>query len=85
LPRWRGDGREIFFIDGRGRLSAVSVKTDPRVEIGTPAPLFDVATETVQGFPYDVTPSGQEFIVLRLRNAASVVRLTVAVDWMAAQ
>ena len=44
-PRWRGDGKELFFIGTDGRMMAVSVKTavgaTPLFEAGAPTALFD--------------------------------------------
>ncbi len=40
-PRWRRDGKELFFISATARLMAVDVKTAPSFESGTPQELFD--------------------------------------------
>jgi hypothetical protein len=38
-PRWRGDGRELFYLAG-GKVWSVEVKTDPTVQTGAPKELF---------------------------------------------
>ncbi len=84
-PRWRSDGRELYFVDGAGRLSAVPVTRSPALELGRPAVLFELpgfARRDI-GYPYDVTPDGQRFIVIRPRPQASA-GLTVVVNWTAA-
>jgi hypothetical protein len=48
-PRWRPDGREIFYIALDGRLTAVSVKAgqgDGSPELGRPELLFVVDAVT---------------------------------------
>ena len=41
-PRWRRDGKELFYVAG-STIMAVAVKPDaPSFEAGTPRPLFDV-------------------------------------------
>src|SRR4029453_10266762 len=39
-PRWRGDGREIFYLAPDGKMMAVDVITAPEFRAGTPKPLF---------------------------------------------
>src|SRR5262249_2436512 len=43
-PRWRRDGKELFYLSADDRLMAVDVKTQPRFEAGAPKPLFDLRT-----------------------------------------
>jgi hypothetical protein len=35
------------------------------------------------GSPYDVTPDGQRFVVIRPKGATRREKLTVSVNWMA--
>ena len=40
-PRWRGDGRELYYLDGEGRLIAVPVTVGASgIEVGSPRVLF---------------------------------------------
>ena len=69
-PRWRGDGREIFYTDQGRRVMAASITTYPRVEIGAPVELFKLEAGrgyTVIGPPYqfDVTSDGQKFVLVQ--------------------
>ncbi len=41
-PRWRADGKEIFYIAPNGMLMAVSVNSAGAFVTGTPAPLFQI-------------------------------------------
>src|SRR5262249_32650284 len=44
-PRWRGDGKELFYAAADGKMTAVAVKAElgskPSFEPGVPIPLFD--------------------------------------------
>ena len=67
LPRWRRDGKELFYHFGDGYF-AVDVKTDgASFEAGIPKPLFAVPTVSSNaggGAPFVVTRDGQRFLVL---------------------
>ena len=63
-PRWRGDGKEMFYVEG-GTLMAVSVTTSPAFSVGAAQPLFEDQTAFEgRGQQYDVTPDGQRFVVV---------------------
>jgi Tol biopolymer transport system component len=89
-PRWRGDGKEIFFVSVDGKLMAASVKEvgapQPSIEPGTPVPLFDthiVGTPIYMASQYDVTADGKRFLVNTNRSSGSAPALTVVVNWEA--
>jgi Tol biopolymer transport system component/predicted Ser/Thr protein kinase len=67
-PRWRRDGRELFFLAG-ARMMAVSVTaTAAGLTIGTPTMLFEDAALVWNGADahrYDVSADGQRFLVAR--------------------
>ena len=39
-PRWRGDGREMFYLAANGKMMAVDVNAGPEFHAGLPTPLF---------------------------------------------
>jgi len=91
-PRWRGDGKELFFVRADGKMMSVAVtKTAPSVfEHGEPMPMFDthIATNTVtSAFQYDVSADGKKFLVTTdASSAASTTTpatppLTVVLNW----
>ena len=67
-PRWRRDGRELFYLAGP-RMMAVPVKpAGAGLTIGTPVMLFEEPALTWNGadaFRYDVSADGQRFVVTR--------------------
>ena len=90
-PRWRGDGKELFFPAPDGKMTAVPVKAvsgaKPSLDVGVPAALFDSHIEP-RGpvdltWRYDVTADGKRFLVNTTTAAVSHPPLTVVVDWQA--
>ena len=68
-PRWRGDGKEIFYIAPGGMLTAVPVNGESIFATGTPAPLFQIhgraPISSTDVFTYDVAKDGNRFLVNR--------------------
>lgn len=66
-PRWRRDGRELFFLSLDRKLMAVPVRTGSKFEFQSPVPLFATrAHEPITAeefFTYDVSADGQRFLV----------------------
>jgi Tol biopolymer transport system component len=86
-PRWRADGRELFYVSADRRLMVVPTTIGPAFEAGTPAALFEINVRDLgaPSFPkrYDVTPDGQRFVVQELTGRISPSSLTVVVNWSA--
>jgi Tol biopolymer transport system component len=87
-PRWRRDGKELFYIAYDGKLMAVDVKPGARFGAGIPHALFDSRMGNPVGitnFRYDVTPDGQRFLVTTVKGEekTSPDAITVVVNWMA--
>ncbi len=80
-PRWRGDGKEIFYLDPKGNLVSVAVNSEGSLSTGAPTPLFQThARATVSSsdlFTYDVTPDGKRFLVDRYVKPAQTPPLNI--------
>jgi Tol biopolymer transport system component/predicted Ser/Thr protein kinase len=92
-PRWRGDGKELFYEAADGKMMAVPVKASaapkPTFEAGAPVALFDAhiaPTATNNVVNYDVTADGKRFLIATPvgPGASSSPPLTVVVNWNAA-
>jgi eukaryotic-like serine/threonine-protein kinase len=80
-PRWRRDGRELFFLSSAGQMLAAQMdENDSGIQIGTPRVLFRSPVFTNAYAPYDVTPDGQKFIMNLTGEHDSP--LTLIVNWM---
>ena len=60
MPRWRRDGKELFYVAPNGDLMAVPIRPGARPEPGNPSVLFRLEGEVRD---YDVDASGQRFLV----------------------
>jgi Tol biopolymer transport system component len=84
-PRWRHDGKELFYVASDDKLMALAVRTESSVfEADIPKPLFEMRrTPTVRRNHYIVAADGQKFLaVLPVRQEASSP-ITVVVNWAA--
>jgi Tol biopolymer transport system component len=79
-PRWRSDGRELYFVAPGGRLMAVEVKTGAGFEVGTPRFLFQTNLRRLPGPQYDPSPDGQRFLV-NLSDEDRSLPATVVLNW----
>jgi hypothetical protein len=85
-PRWRADGRELFYVSADRRLVAVPTTSGPAFEAGKPQVLFEMNIRDLVTFylkRYEVTPDGQRFVVEELMTGGSPSPLTVVVNWPA--
>lgn len=80
-PRWRGDGKEIFYLGLTGMLMAAPVEGAGTFSSRTPAPLFQIhgraPISSTDIFSYDVTKDGKRFLVNRYARPEQVTPLTV--------
>jgi serine/threonine protein kinase/Tol biopolymer transport system component len=66
-PRWRGDGRELFYYGSFERtLVAIPVNAAGKFEAGTPVELFDTHDADPGDFDYNVSADGQRFLISRI-------------------
>jgi eukaryotic-like serine/threonine-protein kinase len=86
-PRWRRDGRELYFVSDRNEMMAVKIaEKGEGLEVGQPERLFTFRPALRifrQGqISYDVSPDGKKFLL----NAAADENtrpLTLVVNWSA--
>jgi eukaryotic-like serine/threonine-protein kinase len=83
-PRWRGDGKEIYYIGGKATLTAVPVNTEGGFSTGSPTPLFQTQFRTPVSstdlFGYDVAKDGQRFLVNRYTKPPQVASLHIILN-----
>ena len=86
-PRWRGDGRELFYLSSDGRMMAVTVNTGSGFSAGTPVPLFQASARQpvsyLDIFAYDVTRDGQRFLINTDMSSPETVPMSVVLNWPA--
>jgi serine/threonine protein kinase len=83
-PRWRRDGKELYFMTPERMLMAVDVKLGATFEMGTPKPLFQTSVSSLSSpNRYDVSAVGQRFLVYSSINETSRTPIVVIVNWAA--
>ena len=86
-PRWRRDGKELFYISSDTRLMAVDVSIGPQFEHSNPKPLFQTRMfggAVPTGIRYSPAPDGQRFLINSQAAEEGAVPLTVVLNWTAA-
>ena len=82
-PRWRGDGRELFYLSQDLSVIAVPVESEETSIESTGHVLFRTAALSpsgVVGPAYDVAPDGERFL---LKRQAASSPIQVVVNWPA--
>ena len=93
-PRWRRDGRELFYVAPDTRLMAVTVRQAPDggLEAGPPVALFPMRLATggniaFTGFlaraQYAVAPDGRFLLNMAADNNAVASPITIVQNWTA--
>ncbi len=84
-PRWRRDGKELFFLSADGKMMSVPIVGTTSFEAGTPVPLFTthrrqpVSSQDV--YSYDVTPDGQRFLIVTNVDQGPAAPLSITLNW----
>jgi hypothetical protein len=86
-PRWRRDGKELFYLGGDRKITAVEVNTEaPTFAHGTPRALFETRIskgEDRAGDQYVVTSDGQRFLVNTVAEEGAYTPINVVLNWTA--
>jgi len=88
-PRWRADGKELFYLAADGNLIAVPIEADATsLRLGVPKTLFKTELSVLGGAgvgSFVVSPDGQRFLIRSVddedSNTASIIVVT---NWPAA-
>jgi serine/threonine protein kinase/dipeptidyl aminopeptidase/acylaminoacyl peptidase len=82
--RWRGDGKELFYLSADHKLMAVEVNIEaPTFEHHAPNALFITRVGGIDtpGDYYAVTADGQRFLLNNLIEEAAHTPITVVLNW----
>ena len=78
-PRWRNDGRELYYASPDAKLMAVEIATSPVFRAGQPQPLGPAVPEGV----WDSTADGKRLLISRLKTTKPEP-YTVILNWQSA-
>ena len=85
-PRWRRDGKELFYVSLDGKLMATDVSIGSAFKPGITKALFaapiHIGDETMDSFRWDVAAHGDRFLINTAATASEP--LTVVLNWTSA-
>ena len=82
LPKWSSNGREIFYLtpDHTTLFAAAVSAQGESIHVLSVDRLFSATMVAGRGYPYDVSPDGERFLVVA-SSGATTTPLTLVVDW----
>ncbi|MCM2257254.1 MAG: protein kinase [Vicinamibacteria bacterium] len=79
-PRWRADGRELFFVAPGGRLHAVATTLGETFSAAPPQLLFTQRLDESGNRQYDVSPDGRRFVI-NVQKATEETPIVLVLGW----
>ncbi len=83
-PKWRGDGKELFYLAPDGKIIAAAVTGGASFDAGTAVALFQAnpreMVATSEQVSYDVTADGQKFLV-NVQLKTETMPMSVILNW----
>jgi Tol biopolymer transport system component len=82
-PRWKSDGRALYFIDEANQVMEAEISTSPTFEVGSIKPLFRLAaTAQTDEWQYDVAPDASRFLfVVPTDSGRRSSSITLVTNW----
>jgi serine/threonine protein kinase len=84
-PRWRGDGKELFFVSPNGKMMAASVAAGSTFAVGSPVELFQTHrrphVSSTDVFSYDVTRDGKKFLINTRVDTGKATPPSILLNW----
>jgi hypothetical protein len=82
-PRWRADGKELFFLALDGTLRSAGIETRQDLHTSAPQPLFQTGIGLGNNHPFAVARDGQRFLMAVGNPAGLANSITVVLNWPA--
>jgi len=81
-PRWRRDGKELFYLGLDGKMMAVETKSGTSLETSAPNALFPTTIPSNNSsYYYAVTGDGQRFLLTDRGGGDSIEQMNVIENW----
>ena len=77
-PKWRGDGKEMFYLAPDGTIMSVDISTTPSFSAATPKPLFKGPRGVIF---WDLAQDGQRFLMPVPQDANAPAPYQVVLNW----
>jgi hypothetical protein len=85
-PKWRGDGKELFYLGADRKLMSVPIVAGATLEVGVPKALFETKVGSINPeyrSQYAVSKDGNRFLINTVSAGASSPPITVVLNWTA--
>ena len=86
-PRWRADGRELFYLTADDRIMAVEIEAGETLQPGAPSMLFRAPEVNTflptSAFHFDVADNGERFLIDVAAQQGEQTPVTVVLNWQA--
>ena len=83
-PRWRGDGKELYYLQNNRSLMAVSIDgSGDELHTRSPERLFDTHARICGCFNFVPSADGQRFLINAFPNTSESQPLVVVLNWAA--
>jgi Tol biopolymer transport system component len=86
-PRWRGDGKELYYLAPDGHMMVVEMQLGATIEPGVPRTLFETGLPSDVlglGTTFAVTADGQRFLLAAPVAQSAPDPITVVLNWWTA-
>jgi len=84
FPRWRRDGRELYYVSADNKMTAAAVSISPSgFHVDATTTLFQTAVVPGPGTPYVVSPDGRRFLINSTIPSTDPPSLSVVFNWPA--
>ncbi len=82
-PRWRRDGKELFYVATDGRMMAIPITLGATLEFDAARTLFQTMLREATYGAYDVAADGQRFLINLPPDGRDAKPITVITNWTA--
>ncbi len=86
-PRWRGDGKELFYLSSDSKIMAAPVTSGATFDAGSPVALFQATPRqpvlVYDMFVYDVSRDGQRFLINTQMKQSQTQPMSIILNWPA--
>lgn len=81
-PRWRRDGKELYYVSGDNRMMSVPIRLGDAPEVSAPQTLFSLGADGWRD--YDVLGDGTKFLVVMNAGEQPSRFISVTTNWLTA-
>jgi Tol biopolymer transport system component len=80
-PRWRRDGKELFYFEGRKLMTVNITTSDGTFQAGIPRALFETPPRNERSEGFEPSANGQRFLLPIGLQEEAAVPITVMLNW----